>query len=96
MLTKNKLAIITVLLTVGSSVMAAQARTAVDLNGGIIDRGGSVTSSATAAQARTAVDSNGSIIDGGGWRLWNGNWDNTCFRTLKYLPAMSACSGAGS
>jgi hypothetical protein len=32
-------------------------------------------------------------IDRDGWRLSNGNWDSTCFRTLKYLSDMSACSG---
>ena len=35
------------------------------------------------------------LIDGQGWRLWNGNWDNTCFRTLDYLSSSSACSGGG-
>jgi hypothetical protein len=70
MLTKNKLAIVAVLLGVASSV--------------------------TAAQAQTAVDPSRGIIDSRGWRLWNGNWDNTCFRTLDYLPSMSACSGGGN
>ena len=35
------------------------------------------------------------LIDGQGWRLWNGNWDSTCFRTLDYLSSMSACTGGG-
>jgi len=70
MLSRNKLAIVAVLIGVASSV--------------------------TAAQAQTAVDPGGSTIDSQGWRLWNGNWDNTCFRTLDYLPSMSACSGGGS
>ena len=34
------------------------------------------------------------FIDKDGWRLSNGNWDSTCFRTLNYLPSHSAC-GAG-
>jgi len=53
-----------------------------------------VTSSAMAAQAQTAVNRSGDVIDSQGWRLSNGNWDNTCFRTLDYLSSMSACSGA--
>jgi hypothetical protein len=32
-------------------------------------------------------------IDREGWRLSNGNWDSTCFRTLNYLADISACSG---
>jgi len=43
-----------------------------------------VASSLTPAQART--------IDGEGWRLVNGNWNSTCFRTLDYLSSSSACS----
>jgi|HubBroStandDraft_4_1064222.scaffolds.fasta_scaffold958455_2 hypothetical protein len=35
------------------------------------------------------------LIDSQGWRYWNGNWDNTCFRTLNYLSSMSACTGGG-
>jgi hypothetical protein len=35
------------------------------------------------------------LIDRDGWRLSNGNWDNTCFRTLNYLSSSSACSGGG-
>jgi hypothetical protein len=35
-------------------------------------------------------------IDRDGWRLSNGNWDNTCFRQLNYLPDMSACTGGGN
>jgi hypothetical protein len=34
-----------------------------------------------------------SHIDRDGWRLSNGNWDSTCFRTLNYLSDMAACSG---
>jgi hypothetical protein len=34
-------------------------------------------------------------IDRDGWRRSNGSWDNTCFRTLNYLPSESACSGGG-
>ena len=36
------------------------------------------------------------LIDGQGWRLWNGDWDNSCFRTLDYLSSMSACTGGGA
>jgi Spy/CpxP family protein refolding chaperone len=54
-----------------------------------------VASSVMAAQAQTAVNRNGDVIDSQGWRLHDGNWDNTCFRTLDYLPSMSACSGSG-
>ena len=32
-------------------------------------------------------------IDRDGWRFTNGNWDNTCFRTLNYLSSTSACTG---
>jgi hypothetical protein len=35
-------------------------------------------------------------IDRDGWRHADGNWDNTCFRTLSYLPSASACSGGGN
>ena len=52
-----------------------------------------VASSVMAAQAQTAVNRNGDVIDSQGWRLHDGNWDNTCFRTLDYLSSMSACSG---
>jgi hypothetical protein len=38
----------------------------------------------------------GSIIDSQGWRYWNGNWDNSCFRTLHYLNSAAACSGGTS
>ena len=37
----------------------------------------------------------GANIDRDGWRFNNGNWDNTCFRTLNYLSFQSACSGGG-
>ena len=40
---------------------------------------------------RLAAD--GVLIDRDGWRKWH-SWDNTCFRTLDYLPSASACSGA--
>ena len=43
---------------------------------------------------RRSID--GDPIDRHGWRLRNGNWDNTCFRTLDYLSSMSACSGGGA
>ena len=33
------------------------------------------------------------LIDSQGWRFHNGEWDNTCFRTLDYLSSMSSCSG---
>ena len=42
---------------------------------------------------RRSID--GDRIDRDGWRLRDGNWDNTCFRTLDYLSSMSACSGGG-
>jgi hypothetical protein len=32
-------------------------------------------------------------IDRDGWRLSNGSWDNTCFRSLRYLSDMAACTG---
>jgi hypothetical protein len=53
----------------------------------------SVACSGMAAQAQTAVNRNGDVIDSQGWRLRDGNWDSTCFRTLDYLPSMSACTG---
>ncbi len=39
----------------------------------------------------------GSLVDCNGWRKWSGSigWDNTCFRTLDYLPSQFACSGRG-
>jgi hypothetical protein len=39
----------------------------------------------------------GSLVDCHGWRKWSGSigWDNTCFRTLDYLPSEFACSGRG-
>src|SRR6202521_2910504 len=43
---------------------------------------------------RRSID--GALVDREGWRFWNGNWDNTCFRTLDYLSSMSACSGGGA
>jgi Spy/CpxP family protein refolding chaperone len=55
----------------------------------------SVASSVMAAQAQTHVNRSGDVIDSQGWRLSDGNWDNTCFRTLDYLSSMSACSGGG-
>jgi len=39
------------------------------------------------------VSPDGALIDSQGWRYWNGQWDNTCFRTLDYLSSPSACSG---
>jgi hypothetical protein len=33
----------------------------------------------------------GALIDSNGWRLRDGHWDNTCFRTLDYMPSMWAC-----
>ena len=44
-------------------------------------------------QAGTGRAIGGDPIDRDGWRLSNGNWDNTCFRTLNYLSSTSACSG---
>jgi hypothetical protein len=38
----------------------------------------------------------GALIDSQGWRYWNGQWDNTCFRTLDYLSSSSACTGGGT
>jgi hypothetical protein len=35
---------------------------------------------------------NGELIDRNGWRLRNGEWDNTC-HNLSYLPSQFACSG---
>ena len=35
-------------------------------------------------------------IDGQGWRLNNGSWDNTCFRTHNYLSDMAACTGSAN
>jgi hypothetical protein len=55
-----------------------------------------VASSVMAAQAQPHVNRSGDVIDSQGWRLSDGNWDNTCFRTLEYLPSMSACSGGGA
>src|ERR1700674_536265 len=43
---------------------------------------------------RRSID--GALVDVEGWRFWNGQWDNTCFRTLDYLSSMSACSGGGA
>jgi hypothetical protein len=43
---------------------------------------------------RRSID--GDLIDSAGWRLRNGNWDNTCFRTLDYLSSMSSCTGGGA
>src|ERR1700674_1891166 len=40
---------------------------------------------------RLAAD--GDFIDRDGWRHGH-SWDNSCFRTLDYLPYSSACSGA--
>jgi hypothetical protein len=40
------------------------------------------------------VGANGILIDRDGWRN-NHSWDNTCLRTLDYLPSESACSGIG-
>jgi hypothetical protein len=40
----------------------------------------------------------GDLIDRNGWRLRNGQWDNTCFN-LGYLSSQSACgnySGGGA
>ncbi len=37
----------------------------------------------------------GDVIDRDGWRLNNGNWDSSCFRTLNYLSSATACSGSG-
>ena len=48
-----------------------------------------LASSITAAQGQTPIDRQG-------WRFWNGNWDNTCFRTLNHLDTPSACSGGGA
>jgi hypothetical protein len=50
-------------------------------------------SSQTSAGRSISADNH---IDRDGWRLLNGNWDNTCFRTLGYLSDMSACTGAGN
>src|SRR5579864_5921667 len=38
----------------------------------------------------------GELIDCRGWRLWSGSvgWDNTCFKSLDYLPGQFACSPA--
>jgi hypothetical protein len=33
----------------------------------------------------------GEIVDCHGWRLRDGDWDNTCFN-LDYLPSQFACS----
>ena len=33
------------------------------------------------------------LTDRDGWRLHNGNWDNSCFRTLNYLSSLSFCTG---
>jgi hypothetical protein len=52
-----------------------------------------VACSGMAAQAQTAFNRNGDVIDSQGWRFHDGNWDNTCFRTLDYLSSMSACTG---
>ena len=43
---------------------------------------------------RRSID--GALVDAQGWRFWNGQWDNTCFRTLDYLSSMSACSGGAA
>jgi hypothetical protein len=39
------------------------------------------------------VTAGGSLADCRGWRLRRNatGWDNTCFRSLDYLPSMYAC-----
>jgi hypothetical protein len=39
----------------------------------------------------------GNLADCKGWRYRNTavGWDNTCFRSLEYLPAMYACVQGG-
>ncbi len=54
-----------------------------------------VASSMTVAHAETAYERNGRVIDSQGWRYTNGNWDNSCFRTLGYLSSADACAGHG-
>jgi hypothetical protein len=36
----------------------------------------------------------GEIVDCHGWRLRDGDWDNSCFN-LDYLPSQFACSSRG-
>jgi hypothetical protein len=48
---------------------------------------------ASAPSVRRSPD--GALIDSQGWRFWNGQWDNTCFRTLDHLSSSAACSGGG-
>jgi hypothetical protein len=50
---------------------------------------------AKAAPTKTYVrrSADGHLIDRDGWRQWH-SWDNTCFRTLDYLPNEAACSGS--
>jgi hypothetical protein len=33
------------------------------------------------------------LRDSQGWRYSDGQWDRSCFRTLNYLSANSACGG---
>src|SRR5215469_2183235 len=37
----------------------------------------------------------GELVDCRGWRKWSGSvgWDNTCFKSLDYLPGQYACTG---
>jgi hypothetical protein len=79
LLTKDRAIIAAALLGVAFSLTSAQAQTAVNQNGGRV---------AAADLSRSHV---ASPIDRDGWRLRNGNWDNTCFN-LPYLSSMSACS----
>jgi hypothetical protein len=39
----------------------------------------------------------GELIDCQGYRKWSGSigWDNTCFKSLDYLPGEYACGGGG-
>ena len=40
------------------------------------------------------VTASGALADCEGWRLRHNatGWDNTCFRSLDYLPSMYACA----
>src|SRR5262249_40525349 len=41
----------------------------------------------------------GELVDCQGWRKWSGSvgWDNSCFKSLYYLPGEYACGvGGGS
>ena len=95
MLNKNKPAIIVAaLLSVASSVMAASAQPQAQGFAGPTAADLYPTSPGGNRLVGLPANRNGDVVDRQGWRLLDGNWENTCFRTLDYLPSESACSGA--